>query len=139
MLTGGCACGALRYRAQGEPELQGFCHCRSCQRLSGAGHVGFICFDERNVTMEGATQSYVATGGSGLPATRYSCPVCHSIVFGRAEIMPGKINFYAGSLDELSRFRPGIAIYVRSRPAWDDASRGLPSYETVPGSGDSES
>jgi hypothetical protein len=28
ILTGGCVCGALRYRAEGVPLLQGLCHCR---------------------------------------------------------------------------------------------------------------
>ena len=49
-MTGGCQCGALRYRAEGEPLIQGFCHCRTCQRLSGGGHVGFICFPEGAVS-----------------------------------------------------------------------------------------
>jgi hypothetical protein len=132
MLTGGCLCGALRYRAEGEPMLQGFCHCRNCQRLSGSGHVGFICFPEGAVTVEGKTTSYAATGNSGLTATRYSCPTCRSMVFGRAEVMPGQINLYAGSLDDLSSFKPQVAIYVRSRPAWDDVSRRLQCFETVP-------
>ena len=102
MITGGCLCGALRYRAEGEPLFQGLCHCRNCQRISGAGHVGFVCFAEDAVTVEGETRSYASTGGSGATATRYSCPTCHSVVFGRAEVMPGRINLYAGSLDDTS-------------------------------------
>ena len=99
-MTGGCQCGALRYRAEGEPLIQGFCHCRNCQRISGAGHIGFICFPESAVVVEGATRSYSLTGGSGRTATRYFCPTCHSDVFGRAEVMAGQINLYAGSLDD---------------------------------------
>ena len=99
-MTGGCQCGALRYRAEGEPLIQGFCHCRNCQRISGAGHIGFICFPEGAVVVEGATRSYSLTGGSGRTATRYFCPTCHSDVFGRAEVMAGRINLYAGSLDD---------------------------------------
>jgi hypothetical protein len=132
MLRGGCLCGSLRYQAQGEPVLQGFCHCRTCQRISGSGHVGFLCLPESSVTVEGETRSYGLVGGSGRTATRYSCPNCHSVVFGRADVMPGMINLYAGSLDDLSQFKPQLAIFVRSRPAWDDVSRGLPSYETLP-------
>ena len=134
MITGGCLCGALRYRAEGEPLLQGLCHCRNCQRISGAGHVGFVCFAEDAVTVEGETRSYASTGGSGTTATRYSCPTCHSVVFGRAEVMPGRINLYAGSLDDTSQFKPQVAIFTRSRPPWDDSSRGLTCYETVPSS-----
>src|SRR5512143_3363221 len=79
MMTGGCACGALRYRAEGEPLIQGFCHCRSCQRTSGGGHVGFICFPEKAVTLQGATKVYVRLGGSGRPASRFACPTCLSV------------------------------------------------------------
>src|SRR5512139_4110451 len=122
IMTGGCVCGALRYRAEGEPLVQGLCHCRNCQRVSGGGHVGFVCFAEDAVTVEGATRSHSLTGGSGRPATRYACRSCQGAVFGRAEIMPGQINLYAGSLDDTSQFKPQIAIFVRSRPAWDTSS-----------------
>ena len=114
IMTGGCACGALRYRAEGEPLLQGLCHCRNCQHVSGAGHVGFLCLPESAVTVEGPVRSYSLTGGSGRTATRYFCPTCHSSVFGRSEIMPGQINLYAGSLDDLSWFKPAIAIFTRA-------------------------
>ena len=133
MRAGGCLCGALRWRAEGEPLLQGLCHCRNCQRLSGGGHVGFICFPEEAANVEGETRSYGVTGGSGRLATRYSCPTCHAIVFGRSEVIPGKINFYAGSLDDASLFEPTMAIFVRTRPPWDDSSRGLACYDTLPG------
>ena len=51
--TGKCACGALRWRATASPTLQGFCHCKSCQRTSGSGHVGFLCFPESTIAIEG--------------------------------------------------------------------------------------
>ncbi len=123
IMTGGCVCGALRYRAEGEPLLQGLCHCRNC----------LLCLPESAVTVEGPIRSYSLTGGSGRTATRYFCPTCHSSVFGRSEIMPGQINLYAGSLDDLSWFKPAIAIFTRTRPAWDTSSKGLKCFETVPG------
>ena len=131
-MTGGCACGALRYRAVGEPLVKGLCHCRTCQRISGAGHVGFITFPESAVTLEGPTQGFTRTGGSGRAATRYACATCLSGVFGRAEVMPGRINLYAGSLDDTSRFKPQIAIFTENRPAWDTSSSGLKCFQTVP-------
>ena len=36
MREGGCYCGAIRYRIEGEPLHVNYCHCRMCQRLSGA-------------------------------------------------------------------------------------------------------
>jgi hypothetical protein len=132
-MTGGCACGALRYRAEGEPLVQGLCHCRTCQRVSGAGHVGFITFPESAVSVEGPTRTYSRIGGSGRTATRHACATCLSAVFGRADVMPGQINLYAGSLDDTSGFKPQIAIFTESRPAWDTSSSGLRCFATVPG------
>lgn len=131
--AGGCLCGALRWRAEGEPLMQGLCHCRNCQRLSGGGHTGFICFPESAASVEGATRSYTTTGGGGRVATRYACPTCLAIVYGKSEVMPGKTNFYAGTLDDTTQFGPTFAIFVRSRPPWDDSSRGLACHETLPG------
>ena len=132
MMTGGCACGALRWRAEGEPLMQGFCHCKSCQRTSGGGHVGWLCFPEKAVTIEGERRAYTRVGGSGRPASRYACPTCLSVVWGTADAMPGQVNLYAGSLDDASRFKPTIAVFTRERPPWDDVSRNLKCFDTVP-------
>jgi len=131
--AGGCACGALRWRAEGEPLIQGFCHCKSCQRTSGGGHVGFIAFAEARVTVDGERKVYTRLGGSGRPASRFACPTCHSVVYGTAEVMAGMINIYAGSLDDSSAFKPAIAVFVSEKPPWDDVSRGLQCFATVPG------
>ncbi|HVO26987.1 MAG TPA: hypothetical protein VMW56_25535, partial [Candidatus Margulisiibacteriota bacterium] len=32
MMTGGCLCGALRYEAEGEPLIAGYCYCVDCRR-----------------------------------------------------------------------------------------------------------
>ena len=40
-LTGGCLCGALRYRARNIIRA-GYCHCRMCQKASGAPVVAWL-------------------------------------------------------------------------------------------------
>ncbi len=133
MFTGGCRCGAVRYRATGTSEFQGLCHCHDCQRLSGGGHVGFICFPSVAVTIEGEALVSRGIGGSGQPAQRHYCPKCYSQLFGLSDMMPGKTNIYAGSLDDPAQFQPTFAIFVRSRPPWDTSSAGLQCFETLPG------
>jgi hypothetical protein len=77
-------------------------------------------------------RAFTRTGGSGKAASRFACPKCLSVVYGIGEVMPGMINLYAGSLDEPARFKPQIAIFVSERPPWDDVSRGLRCFDTVP-------
>src|SRR5579864_5797801 len=38
-LTGGCACGAVRYRLASPPMFVHCCHCRDCQRQTGSAFV----------------------------------------------------------------------------------------------------
>jgi len=132
-IRGGCSCGAVRYRATGTPEMQGICHCRTCQRLSGGGHVGFICFPSGSVAIEGETAVTRGPGGSGLPAERHFCPRCHSALFGLSDMIPGKTNIYAGTLDDTAQFTPTIAIFTRSRQAWERDPPSLKCFETLPG------
>jgi len=47
----------------------------------------------------------------------------------RATITP----IYAGSLDDPTRFKPKIALFVRDRPAWTEIKVGLTEYQTMPG------
>ena len=60
------------------------------------------------------------------------CPVCGSLVFGGVVGKDDQHTIYAGSLDDLSSFKPQIAIFTRSRPAWDTSSQELTCFETVP-------
>ena len=34
-VEGGCYCGAVRYKATGDPGMKIQCHCRECQYISG--------------------------------------------------------------------------------------------------------
>jgi|GEM_PF-4166274 len=41
-LEGGCYCGAVRYQAEGRPQLKAQCHCRECQYITGGGPNFFL-------------------------------------------------------------------------------------------------
>jgi hypothetical protein len=42
--TGGCACGALRFRVAGKPRRVSMCHCMPCRRVHGSAFGAYAMF-----------------------------------------------------------------------------------------------
>ena len=129
MMTGGCLCGAVRYEAAGEPVFAGLCHCRDCQRATGAGHASYMGMARANVKVTGEVRTFSVTADSGKQANRQFCPICGSQIFAADGATP---DIFAGTLDDPSQFNPNAAIYVRSRPHWDMPGFRLQEYEGAP-------
>jgi hypothetical protein len=132
LYTGGCLCGALRYEAAGEPLYAGHCYCTDCQKASGSGFMPFMGFAGSAVRVSGETRQFRSKAASGGDAVRNFCPVCGSLVFGGEAGKDETLNIYAGTLDGPSSFRPNVAIFARSRPAWAVIPPDLRVYETLP-------
>ena len=74
--TGGCACGAVRYQADGAPMFQNHCQCRDCQRRSGTGHGSYLTFPRRaEVAISGETVGWRVAGDSGNEKIHAFCPI----------------------------------------------------------------
>jgi hypothetical protein len=51
--SGGCACGAMRFVAEGEPYRVGLCHCFDCRKQHGAPFGAFAIFPTDRVAFAG--------------------------------------------------------------------------------------
>ena len=66
-ITGGCRCGAVRYRIEAEPLFTRHCWCRDCQYISaGAGTVN-VFFLSDAVKVEGTLADYASKAESCNP------------------------------------------------------------------------
>ena len=127
--TGGCLCGAVRYRvgAPLRPTLTA-CHCSQCRRQHGALGV-FTAAPAAAVEIEG--EDKLRWYRSSAAAERGFCSVCGSKLFWR-EIGGENLDFAAGSLDETTGLRLSSHIYVASQGDYYEIGGNLPKF---PGSG----
>src|SRR4051794_36115673 len=111
-LTGGCACGAIRYEAETDSVAMFNCHCRDCQRASGSAYAALVALPKGAVRVKGEVRYHRLIGASGMAIERGFCPNCGSQVLLRAELSPQNLELHAGSLDDPSVYRPEKDIFT---------------------------
>jgi len=127
---GGCQCGAIRYRVEGEPMHVALCHCADCRRSAGAPMVSWAMFEEGALAVtQGEPRIF---NGSGA-VTRSFCPTCGSGLFYRnAEMLPGMVDVQSATLDAPEALPPGAHIQVAERIAWMETAHDLPVFDRYP-------
>lgn len=109
--TGGCACGAVRFTARGEPLRSGLCHCHTCQRAHGSAFFPFAVFEPAQVKFTGMSASWEST-----PAyDRRYCPACGSRF---ASISPDVVELATTSFDATGLFPPQYESWTIRRQPW---------------------
>jgi hypothetical protein len=128
MLSGGCACGAIRYECSAEPLFAVNCHCRDCQRETGSGFAPVLGVPAAAFTVtRGSPGVFEVTSDRGTPTRRAFCTTCGSSLFGAPSADPNAmVTIRAGSLDDPTVFRPTRDIYVARAQPWDYMNPELP-------------
>ena len=130
--TGGCLCGAVRYRVHGEPQTVVLCHCTHCQKASGSAFSVNLLIKASDYAQSGETRHWVDAGDSGLPSYRHFCGHCGSPVLTQATNLPGMLLVKAGTLDDSSGLVPQAEIYVCHALAWQMPVAGAMRFEQAP-------
>ena len=118
-MTGGCACGAVRYEARGPVAFAFNCHCRKCQRATGGGHASAFAVDRANITLTGEVRQFAQPSDSGAMTHAGFCPACGSPILSRTERFPDRVYLYAATLDDPARFAPQFAVFADAAQPWD--------------------
>jgi hypothetical protein len=122
---GGCLCGAVRYRISAEPRDAGYCHCRMCQRSTGAPVVSWLTVASQGFAW---TLGAPAVYRSSPKAERLFCAVCGTQLVFREPAVPDYLDVTVASLDDPAPIRPDHHIWTASRISWFDISDDLPRY-----------
>ena len=113
---GGCLCGAIRYRVTSDPVRVTFCHCRFCQRSSGAAYAVEPIFNRTDFSIvRGTAATYQhRSEESGKILTVSFCRKCGTKVFLDFERFPNVCGVYAGTFDNPNWFSrsPDVARHI---------------------------
>ncbi len=122
---GGCFCGAVRYRIEGEPQQVNHCHCRMCQRLSGAPVVTWVTVKTDDLRFHKGAPKWIRSSNF---ATRAFCVDCGTQLLWRPDREAGMTDVTAASLDDPNSVRPKDHVWTESQLDWIRIEDDLPRY-----------
>ena len=126
---GGCSCGHVRYRLTAPPLFVHCCHCRWCQRESGAAFALNAMIETSAIDLlSGATHCVDTPTESGRGQKIHRCPTCQVTVWSHYAGAGDAIGFVrVGTLDDPDQMPPDIQIYTASKQPWMTLSHDIPA------------
>jgi hypothetical protein len=124
---GECFCGAIQLQVTGEPEVMGYCHCRSCRSWSGGPVNAFTLWKPEAVKITMGAE-YLGMFQKTPVSQRQYCTRCGGHLMNTHPPL-GLIDVFAATLPTL-RFRPSVHInYAETVLPLRD---GLPKHHDFP-------
>lgn len=130
-LEGRCTCGAVRYRMTSKPMYVHCCHCRWCQRESGAAFaLNAMIEADRVELLEGETETIEIPTQSSAGQKYTRCPNCKIALWSTYSGLGDIIRFIrVGTLDDPDQVPPDIHIYTASKQPWVILPTDVPAVE----------
>lgn len=125
VMTGGCLCGAMRYRIEGTPRLISNCHCSLCRRAHGAPFVTWLTVRADRLHVERGELNRYKSSDHGW---RAFCPTCGTQVLSGSAHYARYVEVSAGSLDEPGGAIPERQVFWPDRLNWVTSTDGLPCH-----------
>lgn len=127
---GGCTCRAVRFRMRTKPMIVHCCHCRWCQRETGASFaLNAMIEAERVVLLQGEIEVVWTPSNSGKGQKIARCPTCRIAVWSNYAGAGDAVRFVrVGTLDEPDRLPPDVHIFTASKQPWVALPAGAPAF-----------
>jgi hypothetical protein len=127
---GGCDCRAVRYRIQSAPLVVHCCHCRWCQRESGASFALNAMIEADRVTSLGIEPEVIDTpSASGAGQRIARCPQCKVAVWSNYAGSGPVVRFVrVGTLDHPDQLPPDVHIFTSSKQPWVQLPAATPAF-----------
>ena len=111
--TGGCLCGAIRYKVRGDLLRILNCHCDDCRRTTGSSFATIVFVDESDLAInQGTPKSFEHANDNGATMSKQFCGDCGTQLFGKGSRSGSMIGVKVGTIDDASFVRPAIDLFV---------------------------
>ena len=129
-LTGGCECGAVRYRVMDQFKYALNCHCSRCRAGTGTAFKAFGGIQRDRLEVVEGADGLLVWGDDEGNHTR--CGVCGSLLY--SVVRDGEwVHVALGSLADAPSVRPTEHIFVGSKAPWFEITDDLPQFDELPG------
>ncbi|RIY01353.1 GFA family protein [Aureimonas flava] len=118
--TGGCQCGAVRFRVHGALGRASVCHCRMCQKAFGSLYAPLVNLGTAELVW---TRREPRRFRSSNHVLRGFCPDCGTPLTYEA---PDGVALAIGAFDDPAPLAPEIQFGIESKLPYVDAVPGLP-------------
>lgn len=131
-ITGGCLCGTIRYAINAEPVGAGNCHCRTCQKASGAPYLSILFVPYEGLEIIGIYKEFETLSDSGNTVYRGFCAECGTMLFARNSGNDKVRPVSAVTLDNPGIYKPNMDFWVSDAQAWDIMDSNIPKFDANP-------
>lgn len=132
-VEGGCQCGAVRYRLTAAPLSVYNCHCKDCQRTSGAtNEMSMVVRRETLEHIAGEIESYDKIADSGRVVRQFRCARCGNKVWNEPQASAVISVLKPGTLDDFSWCVPVGNIWTTSKAPWITIDETLVNFPGQP-------
>ena len=128
---GGCTCGKVRYRMKRVPIFVHCCHCRWCQRETGAAFaLNAILESSELELLSGELERVELPSESGKGQAVIRCQECQIAVWSHYSTAGDATSLIrVGTLDNPDQFPPDVHIFTESKQPWVQLNDDLLSFE----------
>ncbi len=127
-MTGGCACGAVRFEISAPLLRARYCHCTRCQRRTGTAASASALAEPGSVRIvagEDRLRTWSPAGGSA----KVYCADCGGALFARKPDDPAGAWVRLGAMDGDPGIRPTVRQFVAYAAPWEPIPEdGLPRF-----------
>ena len=131
VLSGGCLCGAVKYRIAGDVLTAVNCHCSMCRKAHGAAfRSGAVVKVQDFSWLQG--EELITDYQSSEQMHRMFCRTCGSHMVARSEAHPGIVGVALGTVVGDLPFSVAQHWNVASKASWFEITDQLPQHAVVP-------